>query len=91
MECRSHTKYKGKLIRLQEFPHWIFLFHFGATVLYTRQLVIYSVMLLQALHVEIELKNLNLQVTLLVKKVWERRSHSTTPLLAGLIRISSHL
>jgi len=21
---------------LQEFPHWIFLFHFSATVLYTR-------------------------------------------------------
>jgi len=31
-------------------------------------------MLLQALHVEIEMKNLNLQVTLLVQKVWERRS-----------------
>jgi len=35
-ERRSHTKYKGRLIRLQEFPHWIFLFHFSATVLYTR-------------------------------------------------------
>jgi len=28
-------KYKGKPIRLQEFPHWIFLFHFSAMVLYT--------------------------------------------------------
>jgi len=47
-------------------------------------------MLLQALHVEIEMKNLNLQVTLLVqkvwqcvptpKKVWERHPHPTTPL-----------
>jgi len=35
-ECRSHAKYKGKLIRLKEFPHWIFLFHFRATVLYRR-------------------------------------------------------
>jgi len=35
-ERRSHTKHKGKLIRLQEFPHWIFLFHLSATVLYTR-------------------------------------------------------
>jgi len=33
---RFHTKHKGRLIRLQEFPHWIFLFHFCATVLYTR-------------------------------------------------------
>jgi len=32
-------------------------------------------MYLQALHVEIEMKNLNLQVTLLVQKVWERRCH----------------
>jgi len=51
-------------------------------------------MLLQALHVKVEMKNRNLQVTLLVqkgagmrstpKKVWERivpmRSHPTTPL-----------
>jgi len=35
-ERRSHTKHKGRLIRLQEFPHWIFLFHFSATVLYRR-------------------------------------------------------
>jgi len=48
-------------------------------------------MLLQALHVEIEMKNLNLQVTLLVQKLLERRSHPTTPLLAGLMLISSHL
>jgi len=33
-----------------------------------RQLDIYSFMLLQALHVEIEIKNLNLQVTLLLQK-----------------------
>ena len=67
-ECSSHTKQKGRLIRLQEFPHWIFLFHFSATVLYTRKLVISSFMLLQALHVEIEMKNLDLKVTLLVRK-----------------------
>jgi len=65
---RSHTKHKGILICLQEFPHWIFLYRFSATVLYTRYLVIYSFMLLQALHVEIEMKNLNHQVTLLVQK-----------------------
>jgi len=35
-ERRSHTKHKGKLIRLRGFPHWVFLFHFGATVLCTR-------------------------------------------------------
>ena len=63
-----HTKHKGRLIHLQEFPHWVFLFHFSAAVLCTRQLVIYSFMLLQALHVEIEMKNLNPQVTLLVQK-----------------------
>jgi len=34
-ERRSHTKHKGRLIRLQEFQHWNFLFHFSATVLYT--------------------------------------------------------
>jgi len=50
-----------------------------------------SFMLLQALHVQIEMKNLNLQVTLRVKKVWERRSHPTTPLLTGLMLTSSHL
>jgi len=33
---RFRTKHKGRLIRLQEFQHWIFLFHFCATVLYTR-------------------------------------------------------
>jgi len=27
------------------------------------------------------MKNLNLQVTFLVKKLWERRSHPTTPLV----------
>ena len=59
---RSHTKHKRRPIRLQEFPHWIFLFYFSVTVL-----DIYSFMLLQALHVEIEMKNLNLQVTLLVQ------------------------
>jgi len=33
------------------------------------------------LHVEIEMKNLNFQVTLLkCKKMWETRSHLTTPL-----------
>ena len=32
-------------------------------------------MLFQALDVEIEVKNLNLQVTLLGQKVWEWRSH----------------
>jgi len=47
-------------------------------------------MLLQALRVEIEMKNLNLQVTFLVQKgvgarsdtkkeVWERRSHAFPP------------
>jgi len=35
-EPRSHTKHKGRLIRLKEFPQWIFLFHFSAQVLYTR-------------------------------------------------------
>ena len=60
---------KGRLIRLQEFPDLAFLFHFSATVLSTRQLVIYSFMLLQALHVEIEMKNLNLQVMLRVQKI----------------------
>jgi len=35
-ERRSHTERKRRLIRLQEFPHWIFLFHFSATLLYTR-------------------------------------------------------
>jgi len=46
-------------------------------------------MLLQALHVEME--NLNLQVMLLVQKDVGTPSHSTTPLLVGLILISSHL
>jgi len=32
----SHTKHKGRLILTQESPQWIFLFHFNATVLYTR-------------------------------------------------------
>jgi len=41
-------------------------------------------MLLQALHAETEMKNLNLQVTLLVQKLWERRSHPTTPTPAGM-------
>jgi len=89
--CRSHTKHRGRLIRLQEFSHWVFLFHFSATVLCTRLLVIYSFMLLQALHVETKIKNLNLPVTLRVQKVWERRSHPTTPLLTGLMLTSSHL
>jgi len=35
-ERRSHTKHKEKLIRLQEFPQWIFLSALSATVLYTR-------------------------------------------------------
>ena len=58
------------IIRLQEFPHCVFLFYCSATatVLYTRQLVISSFMLLQALHVETEMKNLNLQVILFVHK-----------------------
>jgi len=52
-------------------------------------IVIYSFMLLQALRLGIEMKNLNLQVTLPVqkvgkrvstpKKVWERRSHPVAP------------
>jgi len=67
-ERRSHTKHKGRLICLQEFPHWIFLFHFSATLPYTRKLVIYSFVPLQALHAEIEMTNLNLKVTLLVRK-----------------------
>jgi len=36
-------------------------------------------MLLQALHVEIEMKNLNLQVTLLVQKRVGTRSHTFPP------------
>jgi len=47
-------------------------------------------MLLQALHVDIEMKSLNLQVTLLVQNgvcVWECRSHPTAPLLASLMLI----
>jgi len=38
-ERRSHTKYQGRLIRLQEFPHWIFLFHFMVLRCYTRESV----------------------------------------------------
>ena len=49
-------------------------------LLYTRQLVIYSFMLLQALRVEIEMKNVNIQVTFLVQKGVGTRSHPTTPL-----------
>jgi len=48
-------------------------------------------MLFQALHVEIEMKNLNLQVTLLVQKGVGTPFLPTTPLLAGLMLISSHL
>ena len=33
----STPNIKGRLIGLQEFPHWVFLFHFSATVLYTRK------------------------------------------------------
>ena len=44
---------------------------------YTRDNVPF--MLLQALHVEIEMKNLSLQVTLLVQKGAGTRSHPTTP------------
>jgi len=40
-------------------------------------------MLLQAQHIEIEIKNLNLQVTLLVQKGVGTRSHLTTPLGKG--------
>jgi len=36
-------------------------------------------MLLQALHAETGMKNLNLQVTLLVQKLWERRCHAFPP------------
>jgi len=49
-------------------------------------------MLLQALHVQIEMKNLNLQVTLLVQKgVRTPFLPHYIPLLAGLMLISSHL
>jgi len=51
-------------------------------------------MLLQALHVEIEMQNVNLQVTLLVQRCGNAvptRSYPTTLLLAGLTPISSHL
>jgi len=41
---------------------------YGATLLYTRKRVIYSFVLLQALHVEIEMTNINLKVTILVRK-----------------------
>jgi len=40
------------------------------------------------------MKNPHLQVTYECKKVWERHSHAsqpTTPLLAGLVLIGSHL
>jgi len=40
-------------------------------------------MLLQALHVETEMKNLNLQVTLRVQKGVGTRFHPTTPLVLG--------
>jgi len=30
------AKHKERLIRLQEFPHWIFLFQFNTTVLCSR-------------------------------------------------------
>jgi len=29
-ERRSYTKHKGRLIRLQDFPDWVFPFHFSA-------------------------------------------------------------
>jgi len=49
-------------------------------------------MLLQALHAEIEMKNLNSQVTLLVQKgVGTPFLPHYTPLLAGLMLISSYL
>jgi len=60
-------------------------------VLYTRQLVIYSFMLLQVLHVEIEMKNINLQVTLLVQKGAGTPFPPHYSLLAGLMLINSHL
>jgi len=47
-------------------------------------------MLLQALHVEDEMKSVNLQVTLLVQKGVDVPT-PTTPPLAGLMLISSHL
>ena len=46
---------------------------------YTRGLVIYSRILIQALHVEIEVKNINLQVMLLVQKGVGMRSHAFPP------------
>jgi len=48
-------------------------------------------MLLQALYVEIEMKNLILQVTLLVQKSVGTPFPPTTPLLTGLMLTSSHL
>jgi len=49
-------------------------------------------MLLQALHVETEMKNINLQVTLLGQKgVGISFSPLHYPLLAGLMLISGHL
>jgi len=45
-------------------------------------------MLLQALRVEIEMKNLNLQVTFLVQKGVGTRSHTTSPL--PKIELKSH-
>ena len=64
-ERRSYTKHKGRLIRLQEFPHWIFLFHFSATVLYTRK----NCHLLICAAPGATRRNWNLQVTLQVQKV----------------------
>jgi len=40
-------------------------------------------MLLQALRVEIEMKNLNIQVTFLMQKGVGTRSHPTTPLVVA--------
>ena len=63
-------------IRLQGFPHWIFLFH--------HRLLTSSANLRIASTCEIApmfLWNLNLQVTLLVQKGVVTRSHPTTPLI----------
>jgi len=54
-------------------------------------------MLFQTLHAQIEMIYLNFHVTLLVKnvphdkKVWERRSHPTTPLVFNLFWTATHI
>ena len=64
-ERRSHSKHKGRRFVYKNFRTGPSCFTFALRC-YARDSL--SFMLLQALHVEIEMKNLNLQVTLGVQK-----------------------